>query len=79
LQNCIQRQASYRVLFDQGIDDLTLEQIRDATNKAWVRIDLNNKLSSKLVGEHHLWAKVGIENQRRIKINRSDPIDCYRL
>jgi putative transposase len=35
-QNCIQRQSSYRVLFDQGIDDLTLEQIRDATNKAWV-------------------------------------------
>ena len=25
-----------RVLLDQGIDELTLEEIRDATNKVWV-------------------------------------------
>jgi putative transposase len=30
------RQVAYRALFDYGIDDLTLEEIRDATNKAWV-------------------------------------------
>lgn len=30
------RQVAYRALFDHGIDDLTLEEIRDATNKAWV-------------------------------------------
>ena len=30
------RQIAYRALFECGIDDLTLEEIRDATNKAWV-------------------------------------------
>jgi putative transposase len=35
-KTAFERQASYRTLFNQGIDDLTLEEIRDATNKAWV-------------------------------------------
>jgi putative transposase len=35
-KTAFERQASYRALFNQGIDDLTLEEIRDATNKAWV-------------------------------------------
>jgi putative transposase len=33
-KTAFERQASYRALFNQGIDDL--EEIRDATNKAWV-------------------------------------------
>jgi putative transposase len=31
-----ERQAAYRALFPEGIDDRTLDAIRDATNKAWV-------------------------------------------
>ena len=30
------RQAAYRALFEQPIDDALLTRIRDATNKAWV-------------------------------------------
>jgi putative transposase len=35
-KTAIERQDTFRALFDQGIDKLTLEEIRDATNKAWV-------------------------------------------
>jgi putative transposase len=35
-KTAIEGQDTYRALFDQGIDELTLEEIRDATNKAWV-------------------------------------------
>jgi len=30
------RQRTYRSLFDKSLDDVTLNRIRDATNKAWV-------------------------------------------
>ena len=35
-QTNIERQASYRELFKHHIPELTLKEIRDATNKAWV-------------------------------------------
>lgn len=31
-----QRQSHYRSLFDGLVDEISLEQIREATNKAWV-------------------------------------------
>jgi len=31
-----ERQMAYRALFDQGIPDYTLQEIRDSINKAWV-------------------------------------------
>jgi len=35
-QNDVDRQACYRDLFIGQIDELSLAQIREATNKAWV-------------------------------------------
>ena len=34
--NDVERQNAYGGLFEQSIDELTLDEIRDATNKAWV-------------------------------------------
>jgi putative transposase len=34
--NDLERQNAYRGLFEYSIDELTLDEIRDATNKAWV-------------------------------------------
>lgn len=39
-KNNLERQKNYQLLFDKKIPDYTLQEIRDATNKAWV---LGNK------------------------------------
>jgi len=34
--NDVERQSTYRALFEHSIDELTLQEIRDATNQVWV-------------------------------------------
>jgi putative transposase len=72
-QNCIQRQASYRVLFDQGIDDLTLEKIRDATNKAWVLGE--NKFKQQIEQQAGRRASIlGKGGDRKSKVYKNQPL-----
>ena len=75
------RKECYRALFEQTFAECSLEDIRNATNKAWVLgiIDSNNKLKSKRLGRQRLCNEVGIENHWSVKegdnINHSDPIE----
>jgi putative transposase len=42
------RQAAYRALFKHGLDDLTLSDIREATNKSWVLGEISGEAASLL-------------------------------
>lgn len=47
------RQAAYRSLFRAALDDRTLSDIREATNKSWVLGDLSGEAASRLNRRPH--------------------------
>jgi putative transposase len=64
-----ERKRAYWALFEHHIPALTLQAIRDATNKAWVLGEnrFNNRLSSKREEGQSHWLKEEIEVLRPLE------------
>lgn len=79
-QNAVDRQAGYRDLFIGQMDELSLTQIREATNKAWVLGSdyFKQKVADQLNRRADKLAKGGDRKSdayQKHRINRICPID----